>query len=487
MDPPAASRPEEHGRHRLNGSLNAAGRTEFERLRRPPSRGRRRMRLCGASLLLLLAVLLTPISVVATWTNSELTDTDRYEQTVAPLARDPAVQGLMIDRVTDGLVNKVDVRQIADTLADTLADHDAPRVLVDAARSMDEELKGGLRTGVHYVVARVVTSDAFAEAWDSIHRGAHTTATNVLTGEGDGALEVKGDTITLNVGTVIDEMQKQLVGAPLIRAEDIPGADKSIVLVHNDHLSEAHDAARWLGFVSPWLPLMVVVLAGLGIWVAPSHRIALMVTGVGVGVMMCGLLIGLGVVRQIYLNEMPPGVQAQNAAAALYDTVVRFLRQAILTVLLAALLTVMTGYLYGPGRGATTTRQAIARGTQTVEHALARTGWKTGAVGQWLRAHRPLTTGVVFGLGALVLFLWNYPTPASVALVLLLVVVVQVILGVLAAVDAPHRHLQTRRRHGGETQAAKSGNRPVGTPPTRWRTPAAHPRLRVWADCHGIG
>ena len=341
----------------------------------------------------------------------------------------------MIDRVTDGLVENVDARKIADGLSDALADRDAPRFLVDAARSLDEELKGGLTTGVRFVVEKAVTSDAFAKAWDSINRGAHTAATNVLTGEGGGALEVKGDTITLNVGTVIEELQKQLIGVTLVEAADIPGADKSIVLAQNDSLSEARDAARWLGVVGPWLPLAVVVLAGLGIWAAPSRRVALMAVGIGIGVMMCGLLIGLAVMRQICLDAVPPVAQSQDAAAAVYDTLVRFLRQAILTVLLTALLTVIAGYLYGHGRGAAAVRSAAARSTETTGHALARTGLKTGAVGQWLREYRPLTTGVVIGAGGLALFLWNYPTPASVALVLLLVVVVLVILGVLAAAD----------------------------------------------------
>ncbi|MGW1535581.1 hypothetical protein [Streptomyces aureus] len=433
MDPPATSGPQEHGRHRPSRSLDHAERAEYERLRRTLGMRNRRLRLWGASLLLLLAVLMAPITVVATWVNSEVTDTDRYEQTVSPLARDPAVQGLIIDRVTDGLVHKIDVRRITDTLADILADHDAPRFLVDAARSLDEELKGGLRTGVRYTVARVVTSDAFAKAWDSIHRGTHTAATNVLTGEGDGALEVKGDTITLNVGTVIEEVQEQLIGVTLVGAEDIPGADKSIVLVHNDHLSEARDAARWLGAVGPWLPLAVVVLAGLGIWAAPSRRVALMAAGIGIAAMMCVLLIALAVMRQICLDAAPPAAQSQDATAALYDTLVRFLRQTIFTVLLTALLTVIAGYLYGHGRGAAAVRAAASRYVETAGHALARTGLKPGAAGQWLRTHRPLTTSVVIGAGILVLLLWNYPTPASVALVLLLVVVALAILGVLAA------------------------------------------------------
>ncbi|MGF0176797.1 hypothetical protein ACQF36_42005 [Streptomyces sp. Marseille-Q5077] len=341
MDPPAASGPEEQGRHRPSGPLDNAERAEYDRLRRVLGTRHRRLRLCGASLLLTLAVLLAPISVVATWVNSEVTDVDRYEQTVSPLARDPAVQDLVIDRVTDGLVENIDARKITDGLADALADRDAPRFLVDAARSLDEQLKGGLTTGVRFAVEKVVTSDAFAQAWDDIHRGAHTAATSVLTGEGGGALEVRGDTITLNVGTVIEELQEQLIGVTLVEAADIPGADKSIVLVRNDNLSEARNAAPWLGVVGPWLPVM----------------------------------------RQIYLDAVTPVAQSQDAAAAVYDTLVRFLRQAILTVLLTALLTVLAGYLYGRGRGAAAVRSAAARSTESAGHALARTGLTTGAVG----------------------------------------------------------------------------------------------------------
>lgn len=61
-----------------------------------------------------------------------------------------------------------------------------------------------------------MTSDAFARAWDEIHRSAHTAATSALTGE------VKGDTITLNVGTVIEELQEQLIGVSSSRRQTFP-------------------------------------------------------------------------------------------------------------------------------------------------------------------------------------------------------------------------------------------------------------------------
>ncbi|MEV5969615.1 hypothetical protein [Streptomyces sp. NPDC051921] len=441
MGSPADSGPQGPRPGEPDRPLDAQERAEYERLRRHAGLRHRRLRTCVASVLLALAVLLAPLGVVGAWASSQINDVDRYVQTVAPLARDPAVQDVVVERVTDGVVARVDVRRITDALADILADRDAPRFLVDAARSLDEQLKDGLTTAVRYVVKKAVTSDAFAESWDNVNRGAHTAAMDVLTGEGGGAIEIKDDALTLNVGAVVEEMQKQLVGTTLVDAEQIPGADTSIVLLRNDRLSDARDGARWLGVLGPWLPVTVAALAGLGVWAAPSRRKAVMSAGIGIGVMMCALLVGLSVVRQVYLDAVAPVVQSQEAAAAVYDTVIRFLRQAAVTVLVIALIAALAGYLYGPGRGATAVRSAAGQGVGAAGHALVRSGWDTGRVGAWLRTHRPLTTGTVIAAGTLTLFLWSYPTPAVVALLLLCAVFVLAILGVLAAAtDGAEKH-----------------------------------------------
>ncbi|MER7950361.1 hypothetical protein ABTY59_23540 [Streptomyces sp. NPDC096079] len=389
-----------------------------------------------ATLLLTLAVLLAPVSVAAAWASSQINDVDRYVQTVAPLARDPAVQDAVTDRVTDEVVARVDVHKLSDYLARFLSDRDAPRFLVDAAGSSDEELKSVLTTAVRYVVNKTVTSEVFAQAWDLANRGAHTATLNVLTGEGGGAIEIKGDTVALNVGVVVEEMQQRVIGTTLVDADRIPGADTSIVLLRNDQVSDVRDTVRWLGVLGPWLPPLVVVLAGAGVWAAPSRRRAVMGVAIGTGVMMCGLLVGLSVLRQLCLDAVPPSVTSRDAVAAVYDTLVRFLRQATATALVIAVVVALAGYLYGPGRGAEAVRSATGRAVGAVGGALVRKGGDTDGVGAWLRTHRRFTTVVVALAGVLTLLLWSYPTPAVVVVVLLCVLLVLAVLGVLAAATA---------------------------------------------------
>src|SRR5437867_12904818 len=89
------------------GSLAPDERAELERLRAEvaelrqgrPSRPRHIWRWSLAILLIVLGSLLAPLAVTAVWVNSQVSDTDRYVATLAPLPRDPALQRAVTDRV----------------------------------------------------------------------------------------------------------------------------------------------------------------------------------------------------------------------------------------------------------------------------------------------------------------------------------------------------------------------------------------------------
>src|SRR3954453_19042067 len=49
-------------------------------------------RTTAAVLLVTIGGLLAPLSVVAVWANSQVTDTDRYIETIAPISESPEVQ-----------------------------------------------------------------------------------------------------------------------------------------------------------------------------------------------------------------------------------------------------------------------------------------------------------------------------------------------------------------------------------------------------------
>jgi hypothetical protein len=177
-----------------------------------------------------------------------------------------------------------------------------------------------------------------------------------------------------------------------------------------------------------------------------------MTTAIGVGVMMVALLVGLAVMRQVYLDSVSATALPQDAAADIFDTFLRFLKNSTVTVLVIAVITALAAYLYGPGRGARWVRRAASSGTGATGRSLARHGLRTGATGRWLGAHSKWTTAIAIAGGALALVLWNYPTAGAVALVLGIVVLVLVLLGILAAAtgtsDRPAAGDQPLTHHG---------------------------------------
>ncbi|MET8564617.1 hypothetical protein ABZV75_30100 [Streptomyces flaveolus] len=438
---PAGSDPPAPAGHVLTADEHA----EYLRLRRAARLRHRNLRRLGASVLLVLTLVLAPLAVVAVWVHDTVADTDRYVQTVAPLASEPAVQNALVNRLTDRVVGQVDVQALTASLTKVLADNGAPPRVVDASKAMTGPLRSALQTVVHRTIQRVVTSDVFEQAWVAGNRRAQSSVVGMLTGEGQGALRASGDTVQLDIGVVIDQVRKRLVDAGFKRASAIPQVDRSVTLFHTGKLHKAQNAMRLLDILGIWMPVLALVAAVAAVWAAPGHRVMLMTTALGVGAMMIVLLVALAVVRRVYLDSVPPTALPPDAAAAIFDTFVRFLRDSARTLLVVALITALTAWLYGPSRVARAVRSAARKGTTTTGRELTRLGLRTGHLGQWLAARRSWTTGVVIGAGALSLVLWNHPTVGVVALVLLLVVAVLAVAAVLSAATGPRPTERTGR------------------------------------------
>ncbi|MFI1360758.1 hypothetical protein ACH4TV_45400 [Streptomyces sp. NPDC020898] len=427
-DPGGAAPPGHH-------VVTAEEKAEYDRLRRAAKVRHRGLRRTGASVLLLLTLVLAPLAVVAAWVQATVSDTDRYVETVAPLASDPAVQDVVINRLTDRVVENVDVEAVTDSLTKVLQDSGAPPRVVAGADSLAGPLRSAVRSVVDRAVTRVITGDVFQQAWEGANRRSHAAVVNMLTGDSKGAVRAQGDTVSLNVGDVIDQVKQRLVDAGFEKASAIPDTDKTVTLFHTEKLAKAQDTMRLLDILGTWLPVLTIAIAALTVWTAPSHRLMLVITALGIGVMMVVVLVALAVLRRVYLDSVPSSALPPDAAAAIYDTFIRFLRNSTRTLLIIAVITALAAYLYGPGRLARAVRSTADRGTTAAGRALGHTRVRTGPVSHWLAEHRKWTTGIVIGAGGLWLLLWNYPTVASVAIVLCVVLAALILLAVLAAAE----------------------------------------------------
>ncbi|MGW2400952.1 hypothetical protein ACWCYY_30760 [Kitasatospora sp. NPDC001664] len=388
------------------------GSTEVEELRRRlalleerQARPRRhRVRSAFAVLLVLLAAVLTPLSVVAAWTRAEVGDTDRYVATMAPLAEDPAIRAAVTDRVTAEVMKYLPV----DTLLEQVAPADRP-LLDKALGALGSTLTNGLTGFVHGQVEKVVDSDAFATVWVTVNRNAHAAVDRLLTGEGGGAVEVQGDTVTLDLAPLVDQVKSRLVAQGLGVASKIPEVHTDYVLVQSDAIPKARTAFRLLDLAGFWLPVLTVLIAAGGVLLAGRRRRALVTAALLVagGAALLGL--GLAVGRAFYLDRLPAGV-SQGAAAAVFDALVHYLRTTVRAVVALGVLVALGAWLTGAGRWAGTVRRLWTAGFGAVRTTAARAGLRLGPVGRFVHRYKAWLGWTGVAAAALVLVFWSYPT-----------------------------------------------------------------------------
>jgi hypothetical protein len=406
-------------------------------------RVRQRWRTVVATLLIVVACLLAPLSLVAVWAKNQVGSTDRYVATVSPLAEDPAIQRAITDKITAQVFTYIDVKGLTNQAIDALASRGLSSQAADQLQGLAGPIANGVENFTRSQIARIVSSQAFADAWVQANRIAHQELVKALTGEGGGAITVENDTVTVNMSAFIQTVKEQLVAAGFTLAARIPEVNTSFTIFQSADIARAQGAFSLLNTLGIWLPLIALLLIVLGVYVAKDHRRALVGAGLGVAVSMVLLALGLAVFRSIYLNGVPADVLPQDAAAVLYDTIVRFLRAGLRTFFVLGLVVAAGAFLTGQSVTAVRTREGLAKAIGWLRGSAEHAGLRTGPVGTWVHDHlRALRIGAVT-LAALVLVFWGRPTGKVVIGLALALLVVLAIIEFLARPAQPTSEVST--------------------------------------------
>jgi hypothetical protein len=304
----------------------------------------------------------------------------------------------------------IDVRGLTNEVVDALATRGLPPRLADQLQALTVPIASGVEGFTRTQVGKVVQSQAFADAWVQANRVAHDELVKALTGEGGGAITVEDNRVSVNLAPFIQTVKQQLTAAGFTLAARIPEVNASFTLFQSDSITRARSAFNLLNTLGVWLPVIVLILIVLGVYVARDHRRALVGAGLGVALGMLVLALGLAIFRSIYLNGVPADVLPHDAAAVLYDTIVRFLRAGLRTVLVLGLVVAAGAFLTGQSVTAVRTRESLARAIGWLQGGAEQAGLRTGPVGGWVHRHkRALRIGAVVA-ASLALVFWSRPT-----------------------------------------------------------------------------
>jgi hypothetical protein len=341
---------------------------ENERLRRQleaPSPVGRRARAFLATVLIALGVVLAPVSLIAFWTRSEVTNTDRFVATVGPLIADPELQSFLVDQIVEVIDESADLEGTASELFDGLATLGLPPRAAIALGLLEGPAVAGVRSVIRSTTATVVASDAFAQVWSQSIRLSHDQLVGALRGDADSAVVVgPGGEVGIALGPIVAEVKTRLLAQGFRLAERIPAVERTIPLAQADALVNArgyYQLLDVLGFVLPWA---CVVLVAAGVLAARRRARALIVAGLGLAAAMALFTVGVYVGRSYFTVSVSPDLPA-GAARTIYDAIVAFVSSAAVSLGLLGALVALVTYLAGPFRSARTlrrvTRDAVGR------------------------------------------------------------------------------------------------------------------------------
>jgi hypothetical protein len=378
------------------------------------------MRRTIVAVLVIGASVLAPLALSAFWLKGTLLNTDRYVSTVTPLSSNRPIDDAVAARVTDALLENVDLQKVSAQL---------PK----HTQFLGIALTAGVRNYTQQLVVRFLRTSEFKQLWMVANRQAQEALLAVINGRTSPLVAADGS-VDIDLSNIVTKAREAvgLAGLDLYEKTQPATIDRTFVIVKPKALGRIRRAATTLKELAIALPVALLVLGALALAISRERRRTVFWLGAGVA---AGAIVGLVVVafaRRYYLDNVAGPDVPRDAAQALYDTLLRNLRLDLELVIAGGAIAAAGAALAGPSRTAVRLR---SRSLRTAG------GLADGAVGQpvamtWVASNKGTLRTITF-ICALIFL----ATASSLSLMSFigLVIVVALVLGGLEILSRPRR------------------------------------------------
>ena len=319
-----------------------------------PAKRRIGARSIAAVLALILGLGLLPLGTVTYWGHRTVTDTERYLETMQPLAYDEDVQDSLSIFLTEKIEEQVDPEALVNQLfAGLIEQYPALKALVPV-------VSGAIDSLIAQVVDRLVRSDQFKQLWDLANTAAQKGLMAILEGRDDGPVSLQGDAVVLDISSIIDQVKQGLVDRGFAAAANInvPEADRQIVLLEAPQLAQIRTIYSLTSPIAVALFFFAILLLVLAVFLA--RRRPRMVAWAGGGAAAGGLLliVGLGIGETVFVNTLD-GTPFEKASQTFYDQLLKFLYNGAYAIVVLGIIVLAVGLYLCGARWAVELRAAV--------------------------------------------------------------------------------------------------------------------------------
>ncbi|CAM5369245.1 hypothetical protein [Leifsonia shinshuensis] len=388
-----------------------------------------------AVVLIVIGAILAPVAVVASWAKVQLTDTDAFVATYAPLANDPGVQAYVTDETVKVIQQHVDIPQLTSQVIDGITGLGTGPVATKALDALKAPLAQGIVSLIQTTVGRFVASDAFAQVWQDALRVSHNQLVATMQGNPQAAIAIgKDGSVGIQLGPIIDKVKQQLVDQGITFASRIPTIDKTITVAQNSSIPTLQVFYNLAVVAGAWLPWVSIGLLALGVIVARRRALALIGAASALAIAMIVVVSAIAIGQIVFIASASPKLVPAGVATTLYTTVSTAMKDTGVAVLVLAIVVALVAWYSGPFAVPRKLRGFFGSGVTWVREAAERHGISTGRVGEWLYAQRVLLRAAVAVIAAAIVL---FVRPLTPALIIWTLVIAAVVIAILELVQRP--------------------------------------------------
>ncbi|WP_433862106.1 hypothetical protein [Streptomyces sp. L7] len=388
-----------------------------------------------AVVLIVIGAILAPVAVVASWAKVQLTDTDAFVATYAPLANDPGVQAYVTDETVKVIQQHVDIPQLTSQVIDGITGLGTGPVATKALDALKAPLAQGIVSLIQTTVGRFVASDAFAQVWQDALRVSHTQLVATMQGNPQAAIAIgKDGSVGIQLGPIIDKVKQRLVDQGITFASRIPTIDKTITVAQNSSIPTIQVFYNLALVAGAWLPWVSIGLLALGVIVARRRALALIGAASALAIAMIVVVSAIAIGQIVFIASASPGLVPAGVATTLYTTVSTAMKDTGVAVLVLAIVVALVGWYSGPFGVPRKLRGFFGSGVTWARESAERHGITTGRVGAWLYAQRVLLRAAVAVIAAAVVL---FVRPLTPSLIIWTLVIAAVVIAILELVQRP--------------------------------------------------
>jgi len=364
--------------------------------------------------LIVIGMVLAPVAVVATWARAELTDTESFVATFAPLADDEEVQVFVTDQAMLAITDAVDIPALTSDVVDGITELGTPPRATAALEALKGPAAAGIRSLIETQIAGFVASESFADVWATALRVSHRQLVATMEGDPDAAVRLGANgEIGVQLAPIIEAVKSALIDRGIGLAEQIPVVDRTITVAKSDAVPTAQLGYGLAVAAGVWLPWVSIGLLAVGVLVARRKNAALVATAVVLALVMTVLLALFAVGHAVFTTSVAPGLIPGGVSSVLFETVVDRMRSTTVAVLTLAVVVALVGWFAGPYEVPRRLRSLGASAADALRDAVERRGVTTGRVGLWLHRQRVLLRAAVAVIASLVILFVRPLSPST--------------------------------------------------------------------------